>query len=234
MYNKNMAEIILKVNNLTVEFGGQRIITDLTFEVEEGEILVILGPNGAGKTVLLRTLLNLLPHEGEIKWKEGVKIGYVPQRLPFIKDVPLSVAEFFDLKNISGKEAMKALKLVGLENSFLKKSIGFLSSGQFQRILIAWALAGDPDVLLFDEPTTGIDIGAEETIYSLLKKLKKEKDMTVFLVSHDLNVVYKYASKVLCLNKKMVCCGSPREVMEPRSLAKLFGEEISFYGHTHD
>ena len=110
---------------------------------------------------MLKTLLGILPYQGEIEWKKGVKIGYVPQRLPFIKDVPMSVKEFFDLKNVSGKESEEILGSIGLEKDILEKKIGDLSSGQFQRILVGWALVGNPQVLLFDEPMTGIDIQAK-------------------------------------------------------------------------
>ena len=168
-------KIVLKVENLNVELEGEEILKDLSFEVKEGEVLTILGPNGAGKTILLKTLLGILPFKGKIKWKPGVKIGYVPQRLPFIKDIPMSVKEFFDLKNVSGKESEDILKSIGLGKDILKKKIGDLSSGQFQRILVGWALAKNPQVLLFDEPMTGIDIGGQESVYNLLEKLKKEK-----------------------------------------------------------
>jgi zinc transport system ATP-binding protein len=109
--------------------------------------------------------------------------------------------------------------------------MGDLSSGQFQRILIAWALISNPQVLLFDEPTTGIDFHGEETVYALLARLKKERNLTILLVTHDLSVVYKFSTDVLCLNKHMVCQGPPRKALTPQSLRELFGEEVKFYQH---
>ncbi len=222
---------ILKVKNLNVKLDEEMIIKDLSFEVKEGEILTILGPNGAGKTVLLKTLLGLLPYEGEIEWQKEVKIGYVPQRLPFIKDIPISVEEFFKLKEASKKETKEILNSVGFREDLLDKKMGDLSSGQFQRVLVAWALIGNPDVLLFDEPTTGIDIGGEETIYSLLAKPKKERNLTILLVTHDLSVVYKFSNYVICLNKCPICQGLPKEILTAKTLQKLYGEEVKFYEH---
>lgn len=225
---------ILSVKNLSVDFDSEKIIDDLSFDVEKGETFVILGPNGAGKTVLLKALLGLIAYHGKITWQSSSRIGYVPQRLPLIKDIPLSVEEFFDFKKISGKERAEILKKVGIDDAAVfKKRVGWLSSGQFQRILIAWALIGDCRVLLFDEPTAGVDIGGEETIYNLLHKIKKEKNLTIFLVSHDLNVVYKHATNVLCLNKQRICWGSPQEALTPENLEKLFGGAVKFYHHNH-
>lgn len=230
--------LILQVKNLKVTIEGEKIIDNLSFEVEAGEIFVILGPNGAGKTVLLKVLLGLLPNEGEIKWKPNIKIGYVPQRLPFIKDFPLSVREFFKLKSSdsgSDKEILDKISSVGLsDKSILAKQIGVLSSGQFQRLLIAWALAGDPEVLFFDEPTAGIDAGGEETIYALLNRLKKERDLTVFLVTHDLNIIHQSADKVLCLNHQKICYGLPKKALTAQNLTKLFGEDVKDYQHHYD
>jgi len=226
--------LILEVRNLTVKLDNETILENLNFEVREGDVLVILGPNGAGKTVLLKTLLGLLSYEGKIKWKENVKIGYVPQRLPFIKDVPLSVEEFFKLKGVTEEKIQKVLLSVGIKDlAILKKRIGDLSSGQFQRMLIAFALVDEPQVLLFDEPTAGIDIGAEETIYTFLEKLREEKNLTILLVTHDLSVVYKFASNCLCLNKKILCFGKPKAITS-RILEKLYGGKIKIYKHRHD
>ena len=227
-------DFVLQVKNLNVRLDNQHIIEDLSFEVKEGDVVTVLGPNGAGKTVLLRTLLGVLPYEGTIEWKAGIKLGYVPQRLPFIKDIPLSVEDFFTLKKSTEEETKDILDSVGFREDVVKKKIGDLSSGQFQRILIAWALIRKPQVLLFDEPTTGIDISGEETVYSLLARLKQERSLTILLVTHDLSVVYKYSTDVICLNKHVVCHGPPRKALTLESLQQLFGEEVKFYQHRHD
>ena len=226
-------KIVLKVENLNVELEGERILENLSFEVKKGEVLTILGPNGAGKTVLLKTLLGILSYKGKIEWKKGIKIGYVPQRLPFIKDIPMSVREFFQLKDVSEKEIKEILNSIGLKEEILEKKIGELSSGQFQRILVGWALAKNPQVLLFDEPMTGIDIGGQESVYNLLEKLKREKNLTILLVTHDLSIVYKFATNCLCLNKKVLCYSTPKELTTER-LSQLYGGEIKFYEHKHD
>jgi len=226
-------DFILKVKNLTVRLDNQNIIENLSFHAKRGDVVTILGPNGAGKTVLLKTLLGLLPYKGEIEWKPDIKIGYVPQRLPFIKDIPLSVNDFFKLKKSPEKETKEILNSVGFSGDFMKKKIGDLSSGQFQRILIAWALIRNPKVLLFDEPTAGIDISGEETVYNLLTRLKQERNLTMLLVTHDLSVVYKFSTDVICLNKHLICYGPPREVLTLESLREIFGEEVKYYQHKH-
>jgi len=227
-------DFILKVTNLKVRINGQNIIENLSFQVKKGDVVTILGPNGAGKTVLLKTLLGLIPYAGEIEWEPGIKIGYVPQRLPFIKDIPLSINDFFKLKKSSEKETRESLDSVGFRDDYVRKKIGDLSSGQFQRILIAWALIRGPQVLLFDEPTTGIDISGEETVYNLLARLKKERNLTMLLVTHDLSVVYKFSTDVICLNKHLICYGPPQKVLTMESLQQLFGEEVKFYQHKHN
>jgi zinc transport system ATP-binding protein len=213
--------IILSVKDLNVRLNGEEILLDLTFDVYDGEVLAILGPNGAGKTTLLKALLGIVPHEGIVKWREGVKVGYVPQRLPFIKDLPLSVKEFFQLVNASKGETIEILKSIGLGEEILGKKIGDLSSGQFQRILIGWALASNPNVLLFDEPLAGIDIGGQESVYNLLEKLKGDRNLTILFVTHELSIVYRLADRVLCLNKRMLCTGAPREMLTPEAISNL-------------
>ncbi|HEU4663135.1 MAG TPA: ATP-binding cassette domain-containing protein, partial [Dokdonella sp.] len=122
---------------------------------------------------------------------------------------------------------------VGLAPELGARLIGDFSSGQFQRILIAWALAKDPDVLLFDEPTAGIDIGGEETVYGLLSQLQRDRNLTMLLVTHDLAVVHRLSTMVLCLNKRRVCMGPPLETLTPENLQRLYGREVKFYEHQH-
>jgi zinc transport system ATP-binding protein len=214
-------DLILKVQDLNVELDHRLIIENLSFIVKRGDIVTILGPNGAGKTVLLKCLLGLLPYAGEIRWEKGIKIGYVPQRLPFIKDIPLSVMDFFALKPASEPEVRDIVQVVGFSEEFLARKIGDLSSGQFQRILIGWSLIGNPQVLLFDEPTT------------FLAKLRAERHLTMLLVTHELNVVYKISTQVICLRRQAVCYGPPREVLTTESLQNLYGGDVKYYQHKH-
>jgi zinc transport system ATP-binding protein len=227
-------EKVLQVSDLKVTLEGRAVLAKLSFIVRRGEILTILGPNGAGKTVLLRALLGTVPHEGSITWKKGTRIGYVPQRLPYIKNIPLSVADFFALKRNAGPDVEGMLRTVGLAGELGRKRIGDLSSGQFQRVLIAWALAGDPHALLFDEPTTGVDISGEETVYGLLARLHRERNLTMLIVTHDLAVVHRLSSTVLCLNKHPICQGPPISALTPENLQRLYGAEVTFYEQKHD
>jgi len=236
--------VVLYVKKLSVRFEENQIIDDLSFDLEKGDVLAIIGPNGAGKTVLFRALLGLLPFLGEIKWGKDIKIGYVPQKLAIEKDLPLTVMEFLRLKGATEEEVYEALQNVGflkinndphhLKHHLLSAKLGQISGGEFQRVLIAYALMGHPDVLLFDEPTAGIDIGGEETIYSLLGKLNEKLGLTVLLITHDLSVISKYAEKVLCLNKEKICYGSPEEALTTEVLQELYGSKVNLYSrHEH-
>jgi zinc transport system ATP-binding protein len=225
---------ILEVKNLTVEFNGEKILDDLSFSLKERENLIVIGPNGAGKSVLLRALINALPYRGEIIWKKDVKIGYVPQKFLPEKNIPLSIKEFFEFKiqkaADAGDKIKEVLGRVGLtDTAILKNRIGDISFGQLQRVLIAWSLLEKPEVLLFDEPFSGIDIEGEETIYNLLAQIEKELDLTIILVTHDLSVVYKLADSVLCINRKPICYGKPVEVLSRESLEKLYGGGLKFH-----
>ncbi len=228
--------MLLEVKNLNVSLDREEVLKNLSFQVKKGEILTVLGANGAGKSVLLKTLLGFLPYEGNVTWYEKQKIGYLPQGLNQlrVKDLPLTVFDFFSLKNLSPtrEELESFLKLVGLEENILSKRAGSLSGGQFQRMLVAWVLVSHPNVIFFDEPTTGIDIGGGETIYSLLHSIWEKEKLTIFLVTHDFNIVYKYSTNVLCLNRKEhFCFGPPKEILNPEMLKQIFGKEIKLYEH---
>lgn len=228
--------MLLEVKSLTVALDGEKILDNLSFQVDQGEILTILGSNGSGKSVLLKTLLGFLPYKGSIKWDKKLKIGYLPQGLNQlrVKALPITVQDFFMLKSTTPtiQEIKKFLVSVGLESKILSKKAGNLSGGQFQRMLLAWLLISHPNIIFLDEPTTGIDIGGGETIYSLLYNIWKTEKLTIFLVTHDLNIVYKRSTNVLCLNRKgHYCFGAPKEILDPHTLKQIFGTEIKFYEH---
>jgi zinc transport system ATP-binding protein len=224
---------ILKVSDLGIEISNQPIIDHLTFRIKKGITLAIVGPNGAGKTTLFRALLSLVPYKGKIEWTEKVKIGYVPQTLS-VRDIPISVKEFLALQGASSPD--RVLASVGLDSKLvLNKSLGALSGGQLRRVLIAWAIIDKPNVLLFDEPTSGVDVDSEEAIYGMLRRLTLENGITLFLISHDLHIVREYSDYVLALNKCLVFFGESREVMKPGTQQLIYGEPIcKEFGDAHD
>jgi len=232
---------ILETQKLSVNFDNQEILKDVSFSVNEGDVLAIIGPNGAGKTVLFRALLRLIPFDGEIKWREDARIGYVPQKLFEKAEIPLTVKEFFVLKSnrlfFKDSQLLETisheLKAVGLKQEILNQRLVNLSRGQFQKVLIAWAILKHPNVLLFDEPTAGIDVAGEENIYNLLHKLQDERGMTVLIISHDLNIVYRYADKVLCLNKEGLCFGEPKKALTTEQIERLYGGSVFYHNHAH-
>lgn len=226
---------ILEVRNLSVAFGKLKILSDLSFSVKQASTLAVIGPNGAGKTLLFKALIGAETHAGEVRWKPGIKIGYIPQKLDLERDLPITAFEFLAAKakimGLSRSHVEESLKLVDLPLAAAKQPIRNLSGGQFQRVLIAFAFIGDPDVLLFDEPTAGVDAPGQEKIYELINRLKKENKLTVIIISHDLSLVYEYADEVLCLNREKVCFGAPRDVLEPKALEELYGSPRKYYSH---
>jgi ABC-type Mn2+/Zn2+ transport system ATPase subunit len=221
---KSDNDYALRVSNLSVKFQNQIILDNINFELKKGTTLAIVGPNGAGKTMLFRALLNLIPYSGKIEWNEKVKIGYVPQILS-VRDIPISVKEFLSFKNSSNIDS--SLTSVGLDSkAVLNKSLGALSGGQLRRALIAWAIIDKPNVLLFDEPTTGVDLDSEEAIYGMLKKLTAENKITLLLISHDLHIVREYSDHVLALNKCVTFFGESKEAMNPSTQKIIYGEPV--------
>jgi len=230
---------ILEIRNLTVKYDGHVILNELNFWVNSGEIVAIIGPNGSGKTTLLKAILGLIPHQGEVKILGGPprlaldSIGYVPQRLDFDRTFPLTVREFLGFiksKNQPWRE--EVLMEVGV-NAFTEKRIGELSGGQLQRLLIAKALLKEPKLLMLDEATSGVDIAAEMTFFELIEHLNKTHNVTIMLISHEVQMVYKFATQILCLNKDLVCNGIPKEAITKEVLEQLYGKNIEFQPHDH-
>lgn len=228
---------LLKVKNLSVNLENRTILEDLSFELAPGERLIILGPNGAGKTVLLKVLLNLLPYSGEINWGPTVRIGYVPQKIDPDRHLPLTYRDLFlskcKIMKLATSRIDEISESVGLTIEMLDTPVGHLSGGQFQRGLLGFALIGEPNVLLLDEPTASIDEPGEEHIYELINRLQNRYNLAVIAVSHDLSFIYRYATRVLCLNKRRVCMGGPQEVLTQEVLTRLYGAPVNYYPHDH-
>jgi zinc transport system ATP-binding protein len=227
----------LIVSGLTVSFDGETVLNDVSFEIAPGESLSIIGPNGAGKTVLLRALLGAAPYQGTITWAKGTRVGYVPQKIDADRHLPINfknlLAAKADVQHLEPSDVEDVIATVGLTERMLMTPVGHLSGGEFQRSLIAFALLGNPSVLILDEPTASIDITGEQQTYDLIHRLQDTHGITVIVVSHDLSFVYQYATKVLCLNTSGICFGTPSEALTPDALEKLYGPHKYFHYFQH-
>jgi zinc transport system ATP-binding protein len=228
---------ILEVRHLSVHFGRRQVLSDLSFNVERGTSLAILGPNGAGKTVLFRSLVGATPFDGAVRWAAGTRIGYVPQKLDLERDIPITGLDFLAariaLSRDKRTDVSHILELVGIPPDVANQPIGVLSGGQFQRLLLAFALVGDPNALLLDEPTAGVDEPGQEQINELVSVLQRDHALTVLFISHELTVVSRYATNVLCLSRGATCFGPPRTVLTPDLLRDMYRTDVHYHVHDH-
>ena len=222
---------MLEVLHLSAILEGRSVLEDVSFSVNRGLSLAIVGPNGAGKTTLLRALLGRVPYAGTVRWAEPVRIGYVPQKL-VETDIPLSVREFLEMK--CPGEYAECLASVGLTPALLAKSIGTLSGGELQRVLIAWAIVDRPQVLLFDEPTSNVDAGSQEAILQTLRAIQQEQGITLLLVTHDFHVVHHFADRALVLHRRVLFEGSAERLLaDPGAIAEGFDLRGGAVLHSH-
>ena len=231
----------IKINNLSVSVGDEKVLDDVSLHMHCGELTVIIGQNGAGKSTLLRAILGQIPHEGNIEFKETktgnisnvMKIGYVPQTLNIERELPMTVYDLFATfiskypvwlpksRKLYAK-IREQLKLFSVEDC-IDKQVGKLSGGQLQRVMLSIAVTPMPDLLILDEPVSGIDENGVRDFYRLVDEMKHKHDLAVLLVSHDLELVRKYADKVVLLDNTILCQGTPSEVFENDSFKKVFG-----------
>lgn len=242
--------LALSVKDLTVALGGHTIVDNISFSVDEGTTCAIIGPNGAGKSVLVKTILRLIPKDkGEVtifgtpheKYRKVARqISYIPQTMEFDRKFPLTVHGLFALKSkrpfgLSAADEARTqelLKLVDMQ-PHLHKKLGDLSGGQLQRVLVAYSLMDKPRLLILDEPSAGIDTKGQETMYALLHRIKETEQLTMILISHELDVVMQYADQVVCLNKELLCSGVPSEVLTNEMLQEMYGTPVKHFHHTH-
>ena len=230
-----------KINNISVKFGNDVILKNVSIHIHCGELTVIIGRNGAGKSTLLKAILGEVEHKGNIIFTDEkdnltkkIKIGYVPQKLNIEKHMPTTVFDMFAScisyipvfmkkdKKIY-KEIKEHLKIFGVDR-LIDKSIGDLSGGELQRVLIAMATKPIPNLLILDEPVSGIDKNGIRHFYQILIRLKAEYDMSIILVSHDLELANQYADRVILLDKEVIKEGTPQEVFESLEFKNRFGE----------
>jgi len=230
---------LISASALTIRYGSSNILQNVTFNISPGEIVTIVGPNGSGKSTLLRALIGAIDiHEGEVVRKEHLRIGYVPQKLHIDPTLPITVARFLSLpKKVSEKATKDALAQAGASD-LASRQMSQLSGGQFQRVLLARALLGDPELLILDEATQGLDQPGSASFYRQIEELRGSLGCAVLMVSHELHVVMAASDRVICLNGHVCCEGAPEVVASAPEYRALFGSgtqgALALYRHDHD
>lgn len=232
------ARVLVRLRQAGVRYeaGGEWAVHGVDLEIGPGEIVSLIGPNGAGKSSLLRAIAGLQPlAEGSVEWGEvdGKKprLGYVPQQPALDKNLPVSVTEFLRLKLRGGRgaavrdEVARRLAELGVA-SLAERRLGELSGGELQRVLIAYSLIGDPQLLLLDEPMTGVDIKGGSDFQELIAGLRASRGLSMLMVSHDLHMVGALSDVVVCLNRHLCATGTPAEVLQDHVLSGIYGSQV--------
>jgi len=230
---------LLAAQDVSVRLGGADVVQGVSLTIEPGEIVTILGPNGSGKSTLLRALLGIVPiSAGRVLRTAGLRVGYVPQRLAIDSSLPITVRRFLSLPvRVTEAQSTAALIRAGLPE-VAGRQMSALSGGQLQRVLLARALLSDPQVLILDEPTQGLDQAGEAAFYRLIEEVRRATGAAVLMVSHDLHVVMAASDRVICLNGHICCEGTPQVVSTAPEYRALFGlgtqGALALYQHVHD
>jgi len=243
----------VELEGVGVSYGEVRVLDGINLTVEPGDFLGIIGPNGSGKTTLLRVILGLLePQEGSVRlfgqppstFREWRRLGYVPQRAALDPSLPVTVQEVVAsglvaslgllqrIGRVQRTRVTDALARVGMQGH-ARARIGALSTGQQQRVLIARALVSDPELIILDEPTGGVDPEAQTSFYAMLQHLNREREVTLVLVSHDIGVVAKQVTKLACLNRRLIFHGRPGDFLSDAALTALYGPSVRIVSHDH-
>ncbi|MEG1458596.1 MAG: metal ABC transporter ATP-binding protein [Acetivibrio sp.] len=238
----------MKIKNFEVSMGNTKILEDINLHIHCGELTAVIGKNGGGKTTLIRAILNEIKHEGTIEFKDmrnntypNLKIGYVPQHLNIAKNTPTSVYDLmasfvtrtpvFLWKNKKVEQRIKEHLKKFEADDLIDKVVCDLSGGQLQRVLLSVATLPTPNLLILDEPVSGIDQNGMELFYKNIDYLRKNDDLAIILVSHDLKYVEKNADRVVLLDQKILKEGKPKEVFTSEIFRQTFGETEYTGGH---
>lgn len=230
---------LVTISGLSVRLGGHTALKDVDFHINSGEIVTVVGPNGSGKSTLLRAIIGAVkPSAGHIKTAKGLTVGYVPQTLQIDATLPITVQRFLNLpRRRPASKVAQALELAGV-GSLTDRQMSDLSGGQFQRVLLARALLEEPQLLILDEPTTGLDQPGSADFYQQIEGVRARLGCAVLLVSHELHVVMSASDRVVCLNGHVCCHGAPDVVASAPEYRALFGRgthgALALYRHEHD
>ncbi|WP_274423640.1 ATP-binding cassette domain-containing protein [Chelativorans sp. YIM 93263] len=230
---------LVEMRNAGIHRGGRWLVRGVDLTVRRGEIVTLIGPNGSGKSTTVKTAIGVLrPDQGMVERSRSLKIGYVPQKVTVDWTLPLTVERLMTLTGRLDRTALQeALEAAGIEH-LAKAEVQTLSGGEFQRALLARALARKPDLLVLDEPVQGVDFSGEIALYQLIREIRDRTGCGVLLISHDLHVVMAETDTVLCLNGHVCCRGTPENVVKSAEYMQLFGsragETLAIYRHHHD
>ncbi|SCW56984.1 zinc transport system ATP-binding protein [Rhizobium mongolense subsp. loessense] len=230
---------LVSLHNVGVRRDGRWLVRGVDFSISRGEIVTLIGPNGSGKSTSAKAAIGVLkPDEGRVERASGLKVGYVPQKLAIDWTLPLTVRRLMTLTGrLPEREMMAALEAAGMAH-MLNAEVQHLSGGEFQRALMARAIARKPDLLVLDEPVQGVDFSGEIALYDLIKQIRNSTGCGILLISHDLHVVMAETDTVICLNGHVCCRGTPETVSQSPEYVRLFGSRaaktLAVYSHHHD
>ena len=229
---------LVKLDNAGVYRSSKWLVRGISFEINKGQIVTLIGPNGSGKTTTAKMILNILDTDEGMATSNTSKMAYVPQKINIDWTMPLRVIDFMKItNNLNNTQITDSLTMTGVDK-LLYNQIHSLSGGEFQRVLIARAIAKKPDLLVLDEPVQGVDFNGEIALYNLIKKISTTLNCGILLISHDMHFVMSTTDHVICLNGHICCSGNPSSVVKNPEYIKLFGEHnsetLSYYQHQHD
>lgn len=233
------ADTLVELSNAGIHRGGRWLVRGVDLMVRRGEIVTLIGPNGSGKSTTIKMALGIWkPDEGNVRSRPALRVGYVPQKVAIDWTLPLSVERLMTLTGPLPEERIReAMRAAGIEHR-AQAEVQTLSGGEFQRALLARALAREPELLVLDEPVQGVDFTGEIAIYQLIRDIRDRIGCGILLISHDLHVVMAETDTVVCLNGHVCCRGAPAQVLESPEYVRLFGaraaETLAIYRHHHD